>query len=323
MPRGSTPVWRTERNSSRKLNTPDWGLEVMGSNPVAPTMSCTRGLMPDWYGAFLFCFNELQYLRPQRTVQTFRGGNGIDKPRPDGCSEQQRWWFCPANSTICGSSCIDFQDYLSPRLDTYEQAIYLYLFRHTLLTGKEEAVIGFKSARARMACGIGQEGRPMSENTAYVKLQSLAAKGCIEIVASEHAGRRIRVKLPKDIPGIIPVATTETPVSLDAMDFFDVPENRQFILQREENRCFYCLRSLTPETHVIEHVVSRPNGDSSYRNVVAACRECNNRKGSALARDFLRSLYRDGFLSDKELEGRLSHLERLECGDLKPVIPPR
>ena len=218
---------------------------------------------------------------------------------------------------------INFQDYLSPRLDTYEQAIYLYLFRHTLLTGKEEAVIGFKSARARMACGIGQEGRPMSENTAYVKLQSLAAKGCIKIVASEHAGRRIRVKLPKDIPGIIPEATTETPVSLDAMDFFDVPENRQFILQREENRCFYCLRSLTPETHVIEHVVSRPNGDSSYRNVVAACRECNNRKGSALARDFLRSLYRDGFLSDKELEGRLSHLERLECGDLKPVIPPR
>jgi hypothetical protein len=26
----------------------------------------------------------------------------------------------------------DIQDYLAPRLDTYEQAIYLYVFRHTL-----------------------------------------------------------------------------------------------------------------------------------------------------------------------------------------------
>jgi hypothetical protein len=42
-----------------------------------------------------------------------------------------------------------FQDYLAPKLDTYEQAIYLYIFRHSRFLGKDEIVIGFKSARAR------------------------------------------------------------------------------------------------------------------------------------------------------------------------------
>ena len=45
----------------------------------------------------------------------------------------------------------DFQDHLAPRLDTYEQAIYLYLFRHTRLVGRDDAVVGFKSARRLLA----------------------------------------------------------------------------------------------------------------------------------------------------------------------------
>lgn len=68
---------------------------------------------------------------------------------------------------------LDFQDHLAPKLDTYEQAIYLYIFRHSRLVGLEEVVIGFKSARTRMACGVGQDGSPMSESTMYKKLTQL------------------------------------------------------------------------------------------------------------------------------------------------------
>lgn len=35
----------------------------------------------------------------------------------------------------------EFQDYLAPKLDTYEQAIYLYVFRHGRLQGKSEVTI--------------------------------------------------------------------------------------------------------------------------------------------------------------------------------------
>ena len=48
-----------------------------------------------------------------------------------------------------------FQDYPAPRLDTYEQALYLYIFRHSRLLGNAEVTIGFKSSRLKMAFGIG------------------------------------------------------------------------------------------------------------------------------------------------------------------------
>lgn len=151
----------------------------------------------------------------------------------------------------------DFQDYLAPRLDTYEQAIYLYLFRHTRLIGVEEAVVGFKSARRRMACGVGEKGKPMSENTAYEKLRSLQKKGCIVILDSNRDGRKIRLKLPSEIPGVVVVATAPVPPDLEAEDFFEIQENRNRILAREGHHCFYCLRQLTHDNYVIEHITSR------------------------------------------------------------------
>lgn len=212
----------------------------------------------------------------------------------------------------------DFQDHLAPRLDTYEQAVYLYLFRHTRFIGLEEAVIGFKSARRRMACGVGEKGKPMSENTAYEKLRSLEEKGCIEILDSTREGRKIRLKLPSEIPGVVaPEEPAATP-DLETQDCFNVEENRARILMHEEHRCFYCFRQLNGENYVIEQVVSRPTGDNTYRNVVAACRQCNNRKGSSDVQDWLRTLYRDGLLGEAEFRERVSHLERLRTGELKP-----
>ncbi len=212
----------------------------------------------------------------------------------------------------------DFQDHLAPRLDTYEQAIYLYLFRHTRLVGLKEAVVGFKSARRRMACGIGKKGEPMSENSAYEKLQSLQKKGCIVILDSNRDGRKIRLNLPSEIPGVVVPGEAEVVPNLEAEDFFEVEGNRIRILAREGHHCFYCIRQLNDDNYVIEHVVSRPVGENGYRNVVAACRQCNNRKASSSAEDWLRTLYREGFLEATAFQDRLSHLERLRAGELKP-----
>ena len=215
-----------------------------------------------------------------------------------------------------------FQDFLAPKLDTYEQALYLYIFRHSRLRGEAEVVIGFKSARARMACGIGEKGKPMSENTAYEKLQSLKVKGCIDIVSSERTGRRIRLRLPSEIPGTIPdTSEALAATDIELVDFFSTPENRAMILERDEHLCFYCMRTVTAENYVLEHVISRPEGNNSYRNLVAACRECNNRKNDSDAEDFLRTLYREEFLSALEMKERLENLTRLKEGQLKPKWP--
>lgn len=161
----------------------------------------------------------------------------------------------------------------------------------------------------------------MSEKSAYKKLRSLEIKGCLKIVSSERSGFRIRLNLPVEIPGIVPApVTANSPLTIEQMDYFSVPENRLLILEREEHRCFYCLRALTSENHVIEPVISRPAGGNDYRNVVAACRACNNRKNSSNIEEFLRGLYRDSFLSGDELQARLQKLRSLSNGELKPRL---
>jgi hypothetical protein len=62
---------------------------------------------------------------------------------------------------------IQYQDYLAPKLDVYEQAIYVFLLRQTHLEGKSEAVVGFKSARRKLGFGIGKANTPPSEHVVY------------------------------------------------------------------------------------------------------------------------------------------------------------
>ena len=104
------------------------------------------------------------------------------------------------------------------------------------------------------------------------------------------------------------------------MDFFNDEANSRLILKRENWHCFYCLCQLSESNYVIEHVQSRPDGDRSYKNVVAACRQCNNKKGPKSADDFLRLVYREGIVSQDELGEGLQKLEEFTKGNLKPQL---
>ena len=55
-----------------------------------------------------------------------------------------------------------------------------------------------------------------------------------------------------------------------------------------------------------------------YRNVVAACLSCNNRKGEVPAEEFLRTLYRESVLSAQDFEARIAALQALREGRLQP-----
>jgi hypothetical protein len=214
----------------------------------------------------------------------------------------------------------NFQDYLAPKLDTYEQAIYLYVFRHSRLQGEQEITIGFKSARRKIAFGIGESGTPMSEGTCYKKLRSLESKGCLKIIGTERGGTRIRLHLPSEIQGLIAPSKEHQTLTLEEMDFFTSPETRLAILRREDFKCFYCRCTLNTSNYVVEHVLSRPEGANTYKNLVAACISCNNRKGNRAVDEFLRSLYREGYLNSEDFDNRLSTLKLLRSGELKPII---
>lgn len=216
----------------------------------------------------------------------------------------------------------EFHDFLAPKLDTYEQALYLYVVRHSHLEGKDNVVVGFKSARKKLAFGIGKSGTPMSEGVCYKKIKNLQSKGCVSILDTVREGMKLRAFLPSEMPGLIQANDEPRPLPIDEMDFFDDETNRNAILRREKWHCFYCSRQLSqsPSNYVIEHVRSRPDGDNSYKNIVAACRQCNNKKDAMPAEDFLRLIYREGILTQDELRDVLQKLEELNKGNLKPKL---
>lgn len=214
-----------------------------------------------------------------------------------------------------------FVDHCLPKLDVYEQAIYLYAVRHSRAIGQRQVIIGLKSARKKLAFGIGKASTPPSEAVCYQKARSLHEKGLLAIIASERSGMRMDVFLPQEA-GFVPIELDRCgpETDIEVLDFFSNPDLRNAILVREERVCFYCRSSLDEENYVIEHVVSRPEGDNSYRNLVAACRRCNNRKSGIEASSYLRILFREGFLSAEEFEERMGALELLRLGKLRPNI---
>ena len=61
--------------------------------------------------------------------------------------------------------------------------------------------------------------------------------------------------------------------------FFTLPCTRKNVLLRDENRCQYCAKRFCDSDLTIDHVIPRSKGgNSSWINVVAACKPCNQRK---------------------------------------------
>lgn len=152
----------------------------------------------------------------------------------------------------------------------------------------------------------------MGISATRTKVYSLQTKGFVQIVDSTHSGLRVKPILPWDHPDIKrreEISEASTP--LEEFDFYSDPALRRAIRERENNRCFYSFQKITDENFVLEHIISRPQGNNSYMNIVATTKSMNNKNGNMKADDFLRLLYRDGLLSESELTDRLQALEQL------------
>ena len=214
----------------------------------------------------------------------------------------------------------EFHDHLAPKLDVYEQAVYLYLLRHSRLVGKPSVTVELKSLPQRLAGVPGPGGRRIGSRTCATKLETLAHKGCLEIVEKQRDRAAVHLRLPSEIPGLVAGAPAATEPDLETIDFTASPRLRRLILERDRRRCFYCLKKLTESSFVVDRVAPGPGLDTSYRNVVATCRRCNNRKGESGAEDLLRVLYRENYVGADELAARLAALGDLRAGRLRPKL---
>jgi hypothetical protein len=208
----------------------------------------------------------------------------------------------------------EIEDRLFPalRLDVWERVIYWHLFRRTRTEGCDSVVVGLDALADATA---------MSTTTLRDKLRSMQRKGCVTIEDRSRLGHSVRVLLPDEIAGLPPSVTPAEPPDIETLDLCGGRQYVEPLLRREENRCFYCLTVLKLDSVVLDHVIAQMNGGgNSYRNIVASCHACNARKQATAPDDFFRTLYREGFLSSTDLQGRLERLRQLQAGQLIPEL---
>lgn len=221
-------------------------------------------------------------------------------------------------------------DLLVPRLQLgpIDRAAYCYLLRHSRLEGKLQVRFSLRWL-ARGTCVSICAVRPA--------VHRLADHEALRLMECNHGGHVAEVRLPEEILAFhdAKMAAAGQPqtgkrghtcpapgVNLEEEDFLRTEALRQAIHAREAGRCFYCLRVLIPTTRCIDHVVPwARGGNNSYRNLVSCCRDCNSQKGTCRADDFLRSIFRDRKLTDREFAAWLRALDELAAGKLIPPLP--
>lgn len=208
------------------------------------------------------------------------------------------------------------------RLSLTDRAVYYHLLRHSRLEGAMR--YGFSIA------SLGR-GTRLSDRPVRMALRRLVEHGALRLVRRSKRGHVVEVRVPEEIRGIrldegrasngLRLAQA---VSLEKIDFMKTRALRQSIHSRDGERCFYCLRRLTPLIMCLDHVVPLVrSGRNSYRNLVSCCLECNSQKGERGAENFLRRLYRERRLTAVELAGRLRALGALAAGKLRPAVRGR
>jgi 5-methylcytosine-specific restriction endonuclease McrA len=222
---------------------------------------------------------------------------------------------------------MQFEDVLAPRLglSVKERAVYCYLLRHSLVVGKFRLQFAVVALARTLGLSIG---------AARQAVRRLDELGALRVLERSKNGHLAEMRMPEKIRAVClrrngalvgTGAAGQPPASaLEATDFLKSWTLRKAIHDRERGACFYCLRRTPGNVKCLDHVVPRVRfGRNSYRNLVSCCIECNTRKNDRPARDFLRTLYRQGRLTPAELDARLRALKDLAAGKLRPPLPLR
>ena len=203
------------------------------------------------------------------------------------------------------------------RISTVDRAVYSNLLRHSYLEGRRALLFSI----AWLARGTG-----LSEKVTRHAVRRLQELGALRLMGRGRAGHVVEVHLPKDFRvaaghGAAITGEDEMDRGLEEMNFMESGQGRKAIQARERGRCFYCMRRVGEGEETLDHVVAQVNGGGhSYRNLVLCCADCNCCKGEVDAGDYLRVLYREGRLTASELSERLTAVEALAEGRLRPVV---
>ena len=175
----------------------------------------------------------------------------------------------------------DMVDGLLPELTPYEATMYLFILRHTALSGGVPSLrIGKRTIAARFAKGSRGEKSNFEHITKLVK--RLEAKGCLRIGDTTREGTLYSLVLPRDVPAAAErLAAASAPT--DEGDYFTNDERRQELFRRDKWRCQYCGEPVTLGNASLDHFIPQSKGGShAAENLRTACILCNSVKSGRL-----------------------------------------
>jgi hypothetical protein len=167
-------------------------------------------------------------------------------------------------------------DFVLPALPPYEFSLYLLLLRRSHLgAGTAQVQIGKRTLAELFGQGTGS-AKPNYNQVSEV-LKSLESKGYITVGIATREGTIYQVRLPPEIPEIAARMNEKpTPISID---YFNDPDGRREVFERDHWTCQYCGDPLTPETASLDHFIPQCNdGPSTKENLRASCLICNSLK---------------------------------------------
>lgn len=173
----------------------------------------------------------------------------------------------------------EFVDFLLPDLTPYEVSFYLFLFRKSYLEyGKPQLRVGKRTIAYN--CGKGTRSDKTNFQHVTKVLKSLESKGCIEIGDTTREGTLYAVKVPHEIPSVAEkIATFEQVKFSKDIDYYNDPERRKEIFERDNWTCQYCGEKVNQENATLDHYVPiSKTGNNSAGNLKTCCLICNSLK---------------------------------------------
>jgi 5-methylcytosine-specific restriction endonuclease McrA len=182
-------------------------------------------------------------------------------------------------------------DHLQPRLFPYEAAIYWYLLRHSVVgSGTQRVRTSVRGLGEGVVTSASGQSTKLSYGAVQDALRGLEEKGVIRKDGdTTREGTPYLILLPEEIPWCVESLQKERaekkgPSPVDErkeVDYYNVPENRLKIFERDGYKCHYCEKQLTRFSATLDHIqpVSR-EGTNSYDNLTTACLHCNSRRGN-------------------------------------------
>lgn len=186
-------------------------------------------------------------------------------------------------------------EFLHPILTPYEIAIYWYLFNNSIVKTGEQYVRASTRGLSSIAKSASGKSDDISYGAVKKTLDSLKDKGAISIVGDTNRdGTLYKVSIPDEIPGCKELMEKNVSIEVEQvnihkeLDFYNVPENRLKVFERDGFKCHYCKKQLTRFSATLDHIqpVSK-GGDNSFNNLVTACLHCNSERGNKPVMDFI------------------------------------